>query len=72
MGKFNIAEYTERYDAVGGPEHLTIRVRPGADLDSEVLVYCEEDDGFLRLNGWMWSFTKIDNTVPPRVYGVEA
>lgn len=55
--KLNAADFTESYYAETEEGTFMIHVRPGTDLDS-TFTCLEEDSGeFMRVSGWMASYT---------------
>lgn len=56
------AGYTDRYMADCTQHALEILVQPEADMDGTFRAWCVDTGEFLALNGWMWTYERIDST----------
>lgn len=59
--------YVDQYlayalDAYGGLE-LHISVRPETDLDSEFVAWDHDEQEWIKVNGWLFTFDNVDNEV---------
>jgi len=50
--------YTEGFIADCGQHDLHILVKPDTDLDSTFKAWDADNQEFIRINGWLWSFER--------------
>jgi hypothetical protein len=54
---YTVEYYAEAYD---GSQAITGYCKPDVDFDGVVVIYYEDDQKFIRLNGWNWDFEAIE------------
>lgn len=52
--------FTEEYLAECIESSIAILVRPGEDLDSTFTAWDMDNQEYIRINGWLWSFEKAE------------
>lgn len=57
-----LAGYTEEYEAHCTDYDLFLLVKPGTELDDTFTAWDIEAQEFIRVNGWLWSFERVENT----------
>lgn len=62
--------YTEEVSAFGGAYDLSLLIRPGTDLDATFKAWDMDNQEFIRVNGWLFSFTPVSLT-PFHVIGID-
>ncbi len=53
-------EYSKKVVAAGYGDSLTLFITPSAELDDIVEAYCAETGDRLRIKGWMFEFTTVE------------
>lgn len=59
-GKAIPAGFTQEYAAECTQHSLRILVTPETDLDSEFLAWDLDEGEFLKMNGWLWDFERVE------------
>jgi hypothetical protein len=52
--------FTKEYMAECDIDAFPILVKPDADLDGTFTAWNMDDQEFIRINGWLWTFTSND------------
>lgn len=52
--------YTEGYLASCDQADLFILVKPGTDFDSTFKAWDSDNQEYVRINGWLWTFDKVE------------
>lgn len=53
--------YTEGYLAECSSHDMFILVKPDTDFDSTFKAWDSDNQEFVRINGWLWTFTKTND-----------
>lgn len=56
-----LAGFTEEWLAYSGSHDLFLLVKPGTDLTDRFRAWCCDEQEFIMVNGWLYTYEKPEN-----------